>query len=135
MAAMAVVNSGQTEKTEKRAKRSRGEWQIRAACRGPHATVFFPPQQFERKGDRLEREQRAKKICATCSVAAACLDYAIAIREPHGIWGGLNESERRAMLPPKPVAVKVQKVQKTEKADKTEKAAKHETRVTVGARS
>jgi WhiB family redox-sensing transcriptional regulator len=27
-----------------------------------------------------------------------CLDYAIAIREPHGIWGGLNESERKVLL-------------------------------------
>ena len=28
----------------------------------------------------------------------ACLDYALAIREPHGIWGGLNEHERRELL-------------------------------------
>jgi hypothetical protein len=27
-----------------------------------------------------------------------CLEYAIRIREPHGVWGGLNEIERRAML-------------------------------------
>jgi WhiB family redox-sensing transcriptional regulator len=27
-----------------------------------------------------------------------CLDFALEIREPHGIWGGLNESERRALL-------------------------------------
>ena len=60
--------------------------------------VFFPPPQFERKTDRAERERRAKEICADCSVAADCLDYALQIREPHGIWGGLNESERRVML-------------------------------------
>ena len=24
-------------------------WQDKAACRGPHATVFFPPDSFERK--------------------------------------------------------------------------------------
>lgn len=73
-------------------------WQNRGACRGPHATVFFPPPQFERKHERAEREMRAKSICAGCTVVRECLDYALEIREPHGIWGGLNEGERRVML-------------------------------------
>lgn len=73
-------------------------WQHRGACRGPQSAVFFPPPQFERKADRLERERRAKAICTGCAVRAECLDYALAIREPHGIWGGLNEAERRAAL-------------------------------------
>ncbi len=73
-------------------------WQDRGACRGPQAIVFFPPPQFERKVDRAERERRAKEICSDCSVKDDCLDYALQIREPHGIWGGLNETERRAML-------------------------------------
>ena len=73
-------------------------WQIRAACRGPQAAVFFPPPQFERKADRLERERRAKEICTDCLVRSECLEYSLEIREPHGIWGGLNESERRMKL-------------------------------------
>lgn len=73
-------------------------WQHRGACRGPQAMVFFPPAQFERKADRAERERRAKAICAECPVRQECLDYAISIREPHGIWGGLNEVERKAIL-------------------------------------
>lgn len=72
-------------------------WQHRAACRGPQAAVFFPPPHFERKRDRLERERRAKAICATCPVMAECLDYALTIKEPHGIWGGLNEAERKLL--------------------------------------
>lgn len=60
--------------------------------------IFFPPPQFERKDEKLEREQRAKAICATCSVRSDCLDYALQIREQHGIWGGLNESERKAIF-------------------------------------
>jgi hypothetical protein len=28
-------------------------------------------------------------------VRRACLTFALATREPHGIWGGLNELERR----------------------------------------
>lgn len=73
-------------------------WQIKAACRGPQAAVFFPPPHFERKDEKSERESRAKSICATCSVKRECLDYAVAIREPHGIWGGLNENERKALI-------------------------------------
>jgi len=72
-------------------------WQAKAACRGPHTSLFFPPSHFERKDDKEAREAKAKAICASCSVKRACLDYALRIREPHGIWGGLNEVERRAL--------------------------------------
>ena len=73
-------------------------WQTKAACRGPHAAVFFPPTTFERKDDKEAREARAKAICASCPVRQPCLDYAMRIREPHGIWGGLNEAERKQLL-------------------------------------
>ncbi|HET6793859.1 MAG TPA: WhiB family transcriptional regulator [Acidimicrobiales bacterium] len=73
-------------------------WQLKAACRGPQAVVFFPPSHFERKDERTQRESRAKSICADCSVRKPCLEYALRIREPHGIWGGLNELERRNLL-------------------------------------
>ena len=80
------------------AQRSEDAWQVKAACRGPQAAVFFPPPQFERKDEKLEREGRAKEICLTCAVRKDCLEYAIAIREPHGIWGGLNENERKNLM-------------------------------------
>jgi WhiB family redox-sensing transcriptional regulator len=73
-------------------------WQLKAACRGPQAAVFFPPTSFERKDEKEDREVRAKAICATCPVRKPCLEYAIRIREPHGIWGGLNEMERKQLL-------------------------------------
>ena len=73
-------------------------WQLRAACRGPAARFFFPPTRSERKDEKADREDRAKAICAECSVRAECLDYALRIREPHGIWGGLTEVERRELL-------------------------------------
>jgi len=71
-------------------------WQEKAACRGPHATVFFPPDSFERKEQKEYREMRAKAICAQCNVKEPCLEMAIRIREQHGIWGGLNELERKS---------------------------------------
>ncbi len=73
-------------------------WQIKASCRGPHAEVFFPPAHAERKEEKVQREARAKSICATCAVRSDCLDYAIRIREPHGIWGGMNEMERKQLV-------------------------------------
>ena len=74
-------------------------WQAKAACRGPHTSVFFPPSHFERKEDKEAREAQAKSICKSCAVRRDCLAYALRIREPHGIWGGLNEMERRQLLP------------------------------------
>ena len=73
-------------------------WQLKAVCRGPQSTIFFPPTYAERKEERLRREDQAKAICATCTVRSECLDYAMRIREPHGIWGGLNEMERKQLL-------------------------------------
>ena len=73
-------------------------WQAKAACRGPQAAVFFPPSHAERKDEKAAREARAKGICAECHVRTDCLSYAIRIREPHGIWGGLNEIERKLIL-------------------------------------
>jgi len=75
------------------------DWQERAACRGPESTsVFFPPNVFERKDEKEEREAHAKAICAGCSVRRPCLEYAVSIKEWHGIWGGTNELERKVLL-------------------------------------
>jgi len=44
------------------------------------------------------REATAKAICARCPVRDSCLAYALDTRQEFGIWGGLNEDERRAIL-------------------------------------
>jgi WhiB family redox-sensing transcriptional regulator len=73
-------------------------WQYRAACKGPQSHLFFAPNHLERKEERLAREAAAKAICRRCPVLAECREYALLVREPHGIWGGLNEYERRQLL-------------------------------------
>ena len=73
-------------------------WQFEAACRGEDSALFFAPNYFEKREEKLGREARAKVYCARCPVRAECLEYALRIREPHGIWGGLNEVERRTIL-------------------------------------
>src|SRR5436305_14995290 len=79
-------------------QRAADAWQVKAACRGPQATVFFPPAYVERRDQKEEREQRAKAICATCRVGRPCLEYAVEVGGPHGIWGGLNEVEGGQLL-------------------------------------
>ena len=74
-------------------------WHLKAACRGPESALFFPPSTPERRDDRDARESHAKEICAQCHVRDDCLEFALRVREPHGIWGGLTEAERRVLLP------------------------------------
>jgi WhiB family redox-sensing transcriptional regulator len=74
------------------------DWQRLGACQSVDSDVFFPPATFENKEARQLRESRAKAICHGCEVRVECLEWAVAIQEPHGVWGGLNESERRRMI-------------------------------------
>jgi len=78
------------------------QWQLDAACRGEHASAFYPPIHFERKEVRLARERLAKSICAQCGVKQACLAHALRTAELHGIWGGMNEAERRQLTDRQP---------------------------------
>ncbi len=77
---------------------STAAWTEFSACRGSERALFFPPDVSERKEQRLSREQAAKRICQTCAVRADCLACALERNESHGIWGGLNELERRSLV-------------------------------------
>jgi WhiB family redox-sensing transcriptional regulator len=73
-------------------------WQMNAACRGHDATLFFSPTHVETKEEKDLREARAKAVCRECPVRVQCLDASLEMREPYGIWGGLNETERRRLM-------------------------------------
>jgi WhiB family redox-sensing transcriptional regulator len=73
-------------------------WQFDAACRGEDSALFFAPNYFEKREQKDGREAKAKAICGVCPVRRECLEYALRTREAHGIWGGLNELERRQLL-------------------------------------
>jgi WhiB family transcriptional regulator, redox-sensing transcriptional regulator len=75
----------------------RTSWESSAACRGSESVSFVPPLAPETKHERRERESTAKRICADCPVSRECLDYAMRVNEPFGIWGGLTEAERRQL--------------------------------------
>ena len=73
------------------------EWQTKAACRGLGSDMFFHPAE-ERNAARNDRITAAKAICQTCPVITECLDHALRVREPYGVWGGQSESERAELL-------------------------------------
>jgi WhiB family transcriptional regulator, redox-sensing transcriptional regulator len=70
--------------------RWRSRWWERAACRGEDPELFFPTR------CEVEKVQAAKAVCARCPVRAECLEYALAVNEQNGIWGGLSGKQRRA---------------------------------------
>jgi WhiB family transcriptional regulator, redox-sensing transcriptional regulator len=73
-------------------------WREAAACRAGSAVHFFAPAHFERKPEKDAREGAARALCRACPVQPQCLEYSLAVHEPHGIWGGLNELERHRLL-------------------------------------
>ena len=73
------------------------EWQYEGACRTTDPETFFSPD-AERGPRRRRREAAAKALCAVCPVRQACLDHALAVREPYGVWGGLNINEREMII-------------------------------------
>lgn len=73
------------------------EWQFQGACRETGSESFYHPD-GERGAARRLRDAAAKEICSSCPVIRECAEHALAIREPFGVWGGLSEDERAAIL-------------------------------------
>jgi WhiB family transcriptional regulator, redox-sensing transcriptional regulator len=70
------------------------EWSSRAACLGAEPELFFP---IGTGGAAIDEITAAKAVCATCAVLEDCRDYALRTRQPFGVWGGLDEEQRRAL--------------------------------------
>ena len=73
------------------------DWQLDAACRAVDVSTFFHPE-GERGAARARRDAAAKEVCASCPVQRQCLDHALKVEEPYGVWGGTTEEEREALL-------------------------------------
>lgn len=73
-------------------------WEQHARCRTCDPALFFGPNRFEPKRERLAREAEAKAICARCPCIQDCREHALATGELYGVWGGLGESDRRELL-------------------------------------
>lgn len=70
-------------------------WQQDAACRDEDPDLFHPAG---KTGIYLKQIKTAKAVCRGCPVKQRCLDWAIANREMNGIYGGMDEDERRRLL-------------------------------------
>jgi WhiB family transcriptional regulator, redox-sensing transcriptional regulator len=76
------------------------EWLRSAACVGEDPELFFP---VGTSGPALRDVAAAKQVCSHCPVTGECLDWALAGAQEmswgtSGIWGGLSEKERDAMM-------------------------------------
>ncbi|MFD6989278.1 WhiB family transcriptional regulator [Streptomyces sp. NPDC059943] len=68
-------------------------WSERGACRTIAPDTLFVQGQ---------EQNRAKSVCLGCHVRTECLAYALDNREEFGIWGGMTERDRRALLRRRP---------------------------------
>jgi WhiB family redox-sensing transcriptional regulator len=64
------------------------DWTDLARCKGKEDDMF--PEATE--------QRRVRALCSGCPVRARCLAEALDNRIEWGVWGGMTERERRALL-------------------------------------
>lgn len=69
------------------------DWRVSAACRDADPDVLFV---------QGAEQHRAKSVCMGCPVRTECLAEALDNRIEFGVWGGMTERERRALLRRRP---------------------------------
>ncbi len=65
------------------------DWTTSAACRTSDPDALFV---------QGAEQNRAKAVCLACPVRTECLADALDNRIEFGVWGGMTERERRALL-------------------------------------
>lgn len=63
------------------------EWRPGALCRDEDPDLFY--------SDKTTDQRRAKATCLGCAARKACLNDAITMQRPDGIWGGMTHTERQ----------------------------------------
>jgi WhiB family transcriptional regulator, redox-sensing transcriptional regulator len=71
----------------------RWNWRVAARCRTIDADGLFVTG---------ARQREARQFCRTCPVRTECLAHALDQRIEFGVWGGMTERERRALLRARP---------------------------------
>lgn len=69
------------------------DWTAAAACSGSDPDELFVTG---------AAQNRAKNVCLSCPVRVECLADALDHRVEFGVWGGMTERERRALLRRRP---------------------------------
>ena len=76
-----------------RALAGMAQWAERGACRGTDPDALFV---------QGAAQNRAKNVCLSCVVRTECLADSLDNRIEFGVWGGMTERERRALLKRRP---------------------------------
>lgn len=63
------------------------EWMHDGLCRTSEPELWYSKDKHDQRA--------AKQVCAKCPVRKDCLDYGLSIRDMHGVWGGLDEKQRK----------------------------------------
>jgi WhiB family redox-sensing transcriptional regulator len=69
------------------------QWALQGSCIDAEPDALFV---------RGAAQQAAKQVCMSCPVIAECLADALDNRTEFGVWGGMTERERRAILKRRP---------------------------------
>jgi WhiB family redox-sensing transcriptional regulator len=69
------------------------QWALQGACTDVEPDALFV---------RGAAQQQAKQVCMSCPVIAECLADALDNHTEFGVWGGMTERERRALLKRRP---------------------------------
>ena len=72
------------------------DWAQHGACGKAEPDALFV---------RGAAQQTAKQVCMGCPVIAECLAYSLDNQIEFGVWGGMTERQRRALLKRRPRVV------------------------------
>jgi WhiB family redox-sensing transcriptional regulator len=65
-------------------------WREKALCKKYRDIDFY--------SEEISIVKKSVSICHRCQVAPECLQYAISNREVFGVWGGVSQRNRRALI-------------------------------------
>ncbi|HNA98654.1 MAG TPA: WhiB family transcriptional regulator [Marmoricola sp.] len=90
-------------------------WANAALCKGEKADALFV---------RGAEQHKAKVVCGACPVRTECLAEALDNEIEWGVWGGLTERERRALLRKRPNVTSWRALLETAKEDHERQVAR-----------
>ncbi len=84
------------------------DWATKAMCNQARPDELFV---------RGAAQNRAKQLCSGCPVRTECLAEALDNEIEWGVWGGMTERERRALLRKRPNVTSWRRLLETAQAD------------------
>ena len=75
------------------------DWRDKAACLTVDPELFFP---VGNTGPAVDQIDKAKSVCARCTVTEVCLQYALVTGQDSGGWGSASGSRSSLRCPSRP---------------------------------